>query len=113
MIESKSGNEGRFSLRPMLLNAFDMACPGHIQQGMWCHARDRSADYAKLEHCSELARLLKRGLFDGLFRADVLGVYDVYGGGPEAALRGAVQVPMLDPAGGYRGVLRLVRRCRA
>ena len=29
--------------------------------------------------------------------ADVLGVYDVYGGGPDAALRGAVQVPANDP----------------
>jgi len=27
----------------------------------------------------------------------VLGVYDVYGGGPEAALRHAVQIPMGDP----------------
>ena len=98
MTESKSGVEGRFSLRRMLLNAFDMACPGHIQQGMWRHPRDRSADYARLEHWTELARLLERGLFDGLFLADVLGVYNVYGGGPEAALRGAVQVPLLDPA---------------
>jgi FMN-dependent oxidoreductase (nitrilotriacetate monooxygenase family) len=27
----------------------------------------------------------------------VLGVYDVYGGGPDAALRGAIQVPVNDP----------------
>jgi hypothetical protein len=24
------------------LNAFDMNCVGHIQQGMWAHPRDRS-----------------------------------------------------------------------
>ena len=82
----------------MLLNAFDMAAPGHIQQGLWTHPRDRSADYARLEHWTDLARLLERGLFDGLFLADVLGVYDVYGGTPDAALRGAVQVPLLDPS---------------
>jgi FMN-dependent oxidoreductase (nitrilotriacetate monooxygenase family) len=81
----------------MLLNAFDMAAPGHIQQGMWTHPRDRSAGYARLEHWTDLARLLERGLFDGLFLADVLGVYDVYGSSPDAALRGAVQVPLLDP----------------
>lgn len=81
----------------MLLNAFDMATPGHIQQGMWQHPRDRSADYARLGHWTDLARLLERGLFDGLFLADALGVYDVYGQSPDAALRGAVQVPLLDP----------------
>jgi FMN-dependent oxidoreductase (nitrilotriacetate monooxygenase family) len=81
----------------MRLNAFDMATPGHIQHGMWTHPRDRSADYARLEHWTRLARLLERGLFDGLFLADVLGIYDVFGAAPDAALRNAVQVPLLDP----------------
>ena len=83
--------------RPMLLNAFDMATPGHIQQGMWTHPRDNSASYTQLDHWSDLARLLERGLFDGLFLADVLGLYDVYAGSADAALRNAVQVPLLDP----------------
>jgi FMN-dependent oxidoreductase (nitrilotriacetate monooxygenase family) len=81
----------------MVLNAFDMACVGHIQQGMWRHPRDQSTNYTSLDHWTSLARLLERGLFDGLFLADVLGIYDVYGGSPDAALRGAVQVPLLDP----------------
>ena len=84
--------------RRMILNAFDMASPGHIQQGMWRHPRDRSADYLRLDYWTDLARRLERGLFDGLFLADVLGVYDVYGASPDAALRGAVQVPLLDPS---------------
>ena len=74
-----------------------MACTGHIQHGMWTHPRDRSSEYDRLSHWTGLARLLERGLFDGLFLADVLGVYDVYGGTPDAALREAVQVPLLDP----------------
>ncbi len=74
-----------------------MACVGHIQQGMWTHPRDRSSEYGTLAHWTGLAQLLERGLFDGLFLADVLGVYDVYGGTPDAALREAVQVPLLDP----------------
>jgi FMN-dependent oxidoreductase (nitrilotriacetate monooxygenase family) len=83
--------------RQIRLNAFDMATPGHIQQGMWRHPRDRSRDYTKLAYWTELAQLLERGLFDGLFLADVLGAYDVYGGSPDAALRGGVQIPLLDP----------------
>jgi FMN-dependent oxidoreductase (nitrilotriacetate monooxygenase family) len=84
--------------REIRLNAFDMACPGHIQQGMWRHPRDRSGEYTRLSYWTDMARLLERGLFDGLFLADVLGVYDVHGGSPDAALRGGVQVPLLDPA---------------
>ena len=83
--------------RPIRLNAFDMACVGHIQHGMWTHPRDRSADYTSLDHWVNLARMLERGLFDGLFLADVLGAYDVYGGNADASLRGAVQIPLLDP----------------
>jgi hypothetical protein len=41
--------------------------------------------------------MLERGLFDGLFLADVLRVYDVYGGNSDASLRGGVQIPLLDP----------------
>ena len=81
----------------MRLNAFDMATPGHIQQGMWRHPRDTAANYTSLEHWTGLARLLERGLFDGLFLADVVGVYDVLGGSPDAAIRNAVQIPLLDP----------------
>ena len=83
--------------REIRFNAFDMACIGHIQQGMWTHPRDRSADYLSLDYWMGLARLLEEGLFDGLFLADVLGIYDVYGGNGDAAIRNAVQVPLLDP----------------
>ncbi len=84
-------------MRQIRLNAFDMATPGHIQQGMWSHPRDTAHRYNRLDHWTGLARLLERGLFDGLFLADVLGLYDVYGGTPDAALRAGVQVPLLDP----------------
>jgi len=83
--------------REILLNAFDMACVGHIQHGMWTHPRDRSTEYTSIDHWLDLARLLERGLFDGLFLADVVGVYDVLGGNPDASVRHAVQIPLLDP----------------
>ena len=83
--------------REILLNAFDMNCVGHIQQGLWTHPRDQSTRYKELAYWTDLARSLEAALFDGIFFADVLGVYDVYGGSADAALRGAVQVPVNDP----------------
>ncbi|MGS5825083.1 LLM class flavin-dependent oxidoreductase, partial [Acinetobacter baumannii] len=41
--------------------------------------------------------ILERGFFDGIFIADVLGIYDVYHQSAEHALTGAVQVPVNDP----------------
>ena len=83
--------------REILLNAFDMNCVGHIQQGLWRHPRDQSTRYKELSYWTGLARMLEDALFDGIFFADVLGVYDVYGGSADAAVRGAVQVPVNDP----------------
>src|ERR1700733_14644023 len=85
------------SMKEIRLNAFDMACVGHIQHGMWTHPRDQSSDYTSLEHWVALARLLERGLFDGLFLADILGAYDVLEGTPDPSLRASVQIPLLDP----------------
>jgi long-chain alkane monooxygenase len=83
--------------RQIRLNAFDMNCVGHIQHGMWAHPRDRSMHYTDLNHWVSLAQTLERGLFDGLFLADILGVYDVFQGQPDASLRNAVQIPVNDP----------------
>ena len=83
--------------RQIRLHAFEMACIGHIQQGLWRHPRDQATSYKTLSHWVALAQTLERGLFDGLFLADVLGIYDVYGAAPDAALQAAVQVPNLDP----------------
>jgi FMN-dependent oxidoreductase (nitrilotriacetate monooxygenase family) len=79
------------------LNAFDMNCVAHQSPGLWTHPRDRALDYSKLDYWIELARLLEHGKFDALFLADVLGIYDVYRGSPDAAIAEAVQVPVNDP----------------
>ena len=78
-------------------NAFEMNCVAHQSPGLWRHPRDRSRDYKRLSYWIELAQILERGLFDGLFIADVLGVYDVFGGDARAALTHAAQVPVNDP----------------
>jgi hypothetical protein len=50
-----------------------------------------------LDYWVELAGILERGKFDALFLADVLGIYDVYRGSPDAAIANTVQVPVNDP----------------
>jgi alkanesulfonate monooxygenase len=79
------------------LNAFAMNCVAHQSPGLWTHPRDRTAEYNKLPYWIDLAKALERGRFDGLFLADVLGVYDVFGSGPDAALRNATQTPANEP----------------
>ncbi|WP_062762122.1 LLM class flavin-dependent oxidoreductase [Falsirhodobacter sp. alg1] len=84
--------------REIRLNAFDMFCPGHIQQGLWTHPQDQSVRMNDIRYWMEYAQRLEKGLFDGIFFADVLGVYDVFGGSPDAAVRNAVQIPANDPS---------------
>jgi long-chain alkane monooxygenase len=83
--------------REIRLNAFDMNSVGHIQHGMWSHPRDQSPRYTDIEYWQNLARTAERGLFDAIFLADIIGVYDVYGGSPAASIRNAVQIPINDP----------------
>jgi FMN-dependent oxidoreductase (nitrilotriacetate monooxygenase family) len=85
------------SKKKILLNAFTMNCVGHINHGLWTHPRDRSEDYRKLSYWTDLAKTLERGLFDGLFIADIVGVYDIYQNSVDVTLRESVQLPVNDP----------------
>lgn len=83
--------------KQIILNAFDMNCVTHIVAGTWRHPESQARRYKDIEYWTDLAKVLEKGLFDGLFIADVLGIYDVFGGGPETALRTGAQVPVNDP----------------
>lgn len=83
--------------RPIHLNAFAMNCAGHQSAGLWRHPSDQGFRYTDVEHWVGLARVLEEAGFDALFLADVLGIYDVYGGSRDAALRAGTQVPLGDP----------------
>src|SRR6266481_1652240 len=97
-VGSAAGRSKRDQMpKQIRLNAFDMNCVGHQSPGLWTHPRDRADRYNTLDYWVELAKLLERGKFDALFLADVLGVYDVYCGSPDAAIANAVQVPVNDP----------------
>jgi FMN-dependent oxidoreductase (nitrilotriacetate monooxygenase family) len=83
--------------KQILLNAFNMNCVGHINHGLWAHPRDRSSEYKNLDYWTSLAKTLERGLFDGIFLADIVGVYDIYQNSVDLPLRESIQLPVNDP----------------
>lgn len=83
-------------MKQIRLNALDMNCMG-CTPGIWTHPRDQTGGYNTLHYWTELAKILERGLFDSIFIADILGVYDVYGGDARAAFTHAVEFPVNDP----------------
>lgn len=84
--------------KKILLNAFDMNCVGHINHGLWTHPRDESHRFNELSYWTELAKTLEQGLFDGLFIADITGVYDVYQNDINLTLKESIQLPSHDPS---------------
>jgi FMN-dependent oxidoreductase (nitrilotriacetate monooxygenase family) len=83
--------------RQISFNLFEMNTVGHISHGLWVHPENTRHRFNDLEFWTEHAKLLEEGLFDAVFLADVIGTYDGYRGGPETALREAVQIPNNDP----------------
>ena len=84
--------------KKIMLNAFDMNSVGHINHGLWTHPRDQSHRFNELNYWTELAQTLEQGLFDGLFIADITGVYDVYQNGIDLTLKESIQLPSHDPS---------------
>ena len=84
--------------KKILLNAFDMNCVGHINHGLWTHPRDESQRFNELSYWTDLAQTLEQGLFDGLFIADITGVYDVYQNNIDLTLKESIQLPSHDPS---------------
>ncbi len=65
-------------IKQIRLNAFAINCVMHQSPGLWTHPRDRTKGLQQAVLTGlTWARTLERGRFDGLFLADVLGVYDV------------------------------------
>ncbi|MCV9962187.1 LLM class flavin-dependent oxidoreductase [Pararhizobium sp. BT-229] len=84
-------------MKTMQIYAFDMNCVGHINHGLWTHPRDQSLRYTDLDYWTDLAVTAERGKLDGLFLADIVGVYDVYKDSPAPTIETAAQIPVNDP----------------
>lgn len=83
--------------RELRFNAFNMMAPSHNWGGLWSHPRDQSLNYNTLDYWVDYAKTAERGLLDGIFLADVFGVYDVYGNSADTALAQAIQLPNAEP----------------
>jgi len=83
--------------REILINAFYMASPAQGWTGLWAHPGAQGERYNELSFWTELARTAERGLIDGIFIADTLGVSDVYQGKPDALMRSGGMFPSNDP----------------
>ena len=84
--------------RQMHLIAFLMTGPTCHHHGAWRHPDsivDDILDPARYEH---IARVLEAGRFDGLFFADILGLYDLYDGCFDTMVGRGGQICLLDPA---------------
>jgi len=63
----------------------------------WTDPRNGTEGFNTLAHWQAIARVLESGDFDFLFFADVIGYPSDQDGVPDAAVRGAVQLPSHDP----------------
>ena len=79
------------------VNAFDMTCVGHQSFDLWRHPRSRATEYNTIKYWTDLAQILEKGFFDGVFLADVVGIYDIYKNSAAPAIEGGAQVPVNDP----------------
>jgi alkanesulfonate monooxygenase SsuD/methylene tetrahydromethanopterin reductase-like flavin-dependent oxidoreductase (luciferase family) len=70
---------------------------GHQSPGLWKHPDDRSSDFNSVKHWINLAQQLEKGKFHGMFIADVLGGYDVYGDTLSHAAKSGAQWPVNEP----------------
>lgn len=78
-------------------NGFVQNSPSPHASGLWKYEKDQGANHHSLKYWTDIAQTLERGLFDGIFIADVLGTYSVYNQSHDAAVKHAVQLPAHDP----------------
>ena len=84
--------------RQMHLIAFLMTGPTCHHHGAWRHPESAVDDLLSPGRYEHIARVLEAARFDALFFADILGIYDLYGGTFDTMAGRGGQVCLLDPA---------------
>ncbi|QTI71305.1 NtaA/DmoA family FMN-dependent monooxygenase [Gordonia polyisoprenivorans] len=84
--------------RPPIYNGFLHLTPNHHSHGFWRTPQGQvQYGYTKLDPYIDVVTTLERGLFDTLFIADVVGVYDLDFGESNTTIRAGSQFPEPDP----------------
>ncbi|PZR12961.1 MAG: LLM class flavin-dependent oxidoreductase [Azospirillum brasilense] len=83
--------------RQMHLIAYSKTGPTARHVGGWRHPESTLDDFLKPSRYAQYARTLEDAKFDGCFFADLIGVYDIYGGSYETYIRNGGQISYLDP----------------
>ncbi|RJE20919.1 xenobiotic compound monooxygenase [Aspergillus sclerotialis] len=85
--------------KQLILNAFAMQSPSHLNPGLHRYANDQGPAYKDLQNWVSLAQKLEAAKFHAIFFADVLGGYDVYKGPAnlEPTIPSGAQFPINDP----------------
>ena len=85
--------------KQLILNAFAMQTPGHLNPGLFNYPGDKGREYNSIKHWISLAQKLEDAKFHTIFFADVLGGYDVYRGPAnlDPTIPGGTQFPINDP----------------
>ncbi|PYH98120.1 xenobiotic compound monooxygenase, DszA family [Aspergillus ellipticus CBS 707.79] len=85
--------------KDLILNAFAMQSPSHLNPGLHRHPADQGHKYTSLQHWIRVAQKLEAAKFHAIFFADVLGGYDVYKGPAnlDPTIPAGAQFPINDP----------------
>ena len=84
--------------RPLLFAAFVMNTASHILHGVWRRPDARQIEFNSLELWVNLAKELEAGLFDVIFFADVVGLYNDFQGSHRKHVDAGLQIPSNDPS---------------
>ncbi|KAJ5818126.1 hypothetical protein N7474_003717 [Penicillium riverlandense] len=85
--------------KQLILNAFAMHSPSHLNPGLFRYTSDQGAQYKDIKTWIALAQKLEAAKFHAIFFADVLGGYDVYKGPSnlDPTIPAGAQFPINDP----------------
>ena len=85
--------------KQLILNAFAMQSPSHLNPGLFRYPKDCGRQYKSLKNWIELSKKLEAAKFHAIFFADVLGGYDVYKGPANLTptIPAGAQFPINDP----------------
>ena len=82
----------------LFFSAFVMNTASHILHGVWRRPDARQTEFNSLKLWVDLAKELEAGLFDVIFFADVVGLYNDFKGSYRKHVEVGLQIPSNDPS---------------